>query len=120
MRTEPDWQGAIAETFILPENAEHWPLPAGGYLLAVTLRAHKDLPCGTDIHWRAEYEITEPNGVALHERIRWQYSLAACGVAFADPLPNMNLASPYTLTRVHPAETPALTVTVVYLMIKDM
>ena len=119
MMVEPDWTQAIAETFTLPENADWWPLPVGGYLLAVSLRAHGDLPQGTDVNFRAEYEITEPNGAALHERIQWQYQLPACGCAFAEPLPNMNSASPYTLTRVQPQETPPLSVTVVHLNIKD-
>lgn len=118
MNTEPNWEQAISETYLI-EN-ESWQMPPGGWLLAITIEnGSGSIINGGELHYRARFELTNPDRVALYARINWEYPMRGCGVAFKEPLPNMNATCGYILHRTSPRGGKApIKVTLTHLMMK--
>jgi hypothetical protein len=116
---EPDWSQALTETHLVYH--EKWTIPPCGYLLAVTITDEPGqlrINSG-DLHWKAQFEITDADNAALYGQINWDYPMVGCGIAFRDPLPNMDARGSYVLARKSPTgECPPVRLTLTYLMVE--
>jgi hypothetical protein len=108
------WTNVYSKREVWPSERGVFSLRVGGYLIAVTLEANPEMPSGDDGYARAEFELTDQNGVALYEHFYWAWDMDRCGFACPDPLPNFNAATPFMLQRVYPEESPDVLVTTVH------
>lgn len=101
-RWQPNWEQVFSEEWY-PANSK-WILPATGYLLAVYIREsdQTNWPDHTDTSYKAIFEITDPSGTYSRGDFSWDYTLYGCGIAFKEPLPNMDGRGSYMLKRIHP------------------
>jgi hypothetical protein len=109
---EPDYDQCLVERAPWPKENGLYYLPPTGYLMAICLSPVTLMPISDDVESRAEFEVTEPNGIALYRTIRWHYAMNQCGIMFREPMPNINASTPYTLKRINPLECPDLWVTI--------
>jgi hypothetical protein len=107
----PDYDQTLTEVGTWSEKDGLYFLPATGYLVAICLTPVTLMPVSDEVDCRAEFEVTEPNGLPLYRTIRWRYAMSQCGIMFKEPIPNMNAACPYVLKRINPIVCPALSVT---------
>lgn len=70
-------------------------LNANGWLYAVTLENVPTLPG----YMSGEFEVTDVKEAALFGSFYWEYAMNSCGMIFAEPLPNFNAATPYSVRR---------------------
>lgn len=116
---EPDYKQVVAEYYTLPSSLTKFTFSSGGFLLAVSVVAINELPMGTDNPYRAEYAITSYDDKELLGLFHWRYQLTGCGIAFKNPIINVNSQIPYVLKRNYPKEMPPVRVTVIHLLMKD-
>lgn len=103
MNWEPDWEQVFSERW--QPTARQWAIPAGGYLLAIHIQESTlPIPRDGDLHYKAQFEITDVDHTPLYGSFNWHYELNGCGIAFKEPLPNFNSRGGYIIHRIRPRD----------------
>jgi hypothetical protein len=74
---------------------ESMTLSANGWLHAVTLENVPSQPG----YMSGDFEVTDVTGAPLFGSFHWEYAMNSAGMIFAEPLPNFNTATPYSVRR---------------------
>jgi hypothetical protein len=114
MNWEANWNYAISETYVL--SVRTWRIPPGGYLLAISVQEATPfhIPRDGNLHWKAEYEITDTEHIPQYGSFKWEYPMSSAGIAFKEPLINLNTTHGYILHRIRPVEDTTVKVTVTH------
>ena len=115
MLNRPDFTQCFTEIEQWPGGNIRYIIPPTGYLIAIGINPVDKLPGGhsDDVYWRAKFEITDQDETALYGEIKWEWSMYKSGIAFYEPIPNMNASHPYIIKRVQPSICPDLQVVTV-------
>jgi hypothetical protein len=112
----PDYDRAFITRERWSGDDQKYRMPPGGLLVAIAIESATGVLPAALGYYRAEFELTDGNDVALWGNIMWEYPLSTCGIAFEEPLPNANTQWSYHLKRIEPVEKcPDLTVTLIHI-----
>lgn len=111
----PDYATVLPSAYLWSGEYDQFELSPGGYIIAIAISAGTDIPFNRNgSMYRAEFEVTDIDQMALYGTIKWQYQLSSCGIGFPEPIPNFNSKFSYVIKRKYPKVCPQLKITILH------